>query len=257
MNLAVLKATVASYHEKVVADLTRNGVDLFVVAANNARKNGEKLHTFEGTRCIAELTIDGALGGKLSEAVISPQGEFQRIKEILGASILRQSGVWEPIDFSRADIEKERERSARELDNSVWPMNRYPSDSEFQWARGFNKLVQRGNSLFIFPEVSNCCDSSQSSCCEIKVRLECNGFLADYTVETLDTNFEEFDIFLQHGDTYLMWSCIHELNYIFQTFVPRQEGNVIPSPKDMRDEAWRDFLLWDTYQVDSHITRTK
>ncbi len=255
MNLATLKATVANYHEKLVADLTRNGVDLFLVAANNARKNAEKLHTFEGTRCLAELDIDGVLGGRLSSCLFNPT-TFSRVKEIIGVSILRQNNVWSPVDFSRADIEKERERSALELDYSAWPMNRYPSDSQFEWARGFNKVVQRGGGLFLFPETGTLCSNNSAQPCKIRVRLECFGFLADYTTEDL-TRDEEFDIFLEHGDSYLQWACIHELNYLFQTFVPRQEGNVIPSPKDMRDEALKDLILWDTYQVDSHITRTK
>lgn len=254
MNLATLKAAVASYHEKDVADLTRNSVDLFLVAANNARKNGEKLHTFEGTRCTAELDIDGVLGGQLKNARINPPKVFGKIKEVLGASVLRNN-IYIPIDFSRADIEKERERSMRELDWSMGPADRYPSDSEYVWNQGFTKLVQRGNGLFLFPEIGHSCTETPPQC-SIRAKLECYGFLADYTAEDLDDP-EEFDIFLEHGDTYLQWACINELNYIFQTFVPRQEGNVIPSPKDLRDEAWRDFLLWDTYQTDSHITRTK
>lgn len=255
MNLATLKAAVAAYHEKTVSDLTKNDVDLFLVAANNARKNGEKLHTFEGTRCTAELDIDGVLGGQLKDAKINPPKTFERIKEVLGASVLRNN-IWVPIDFSRADIIKERERSDLELDWRLGPENRYPSDSQFVWNQGFTKVVQRGNGLFLFPEYGSSCDGSNPPQELLRVKLECYGFLANYVAEDL-TDEEEFDIFLQHGDAYLQWACIHELNYIFQTFVPRQEGNVIPSPKDMRDEAWRDFLLWDTYQVDSHITRTR
>lgn len=254
MKLATLKATVASYHEKDVTELTKNGVDLFLVAANNARKNGEKLHTFEGTRCVAELDIDGALGGSLSDATFNPT-TFARVKEILGVSLLRPNNVWEPVDFTRADIEKERERSNLELDDYSWPMNRYPSDAQFEYSRGFNKIVQRGNGLYIFPEVGSICTESPNPT-KLHVRLECYAFLADYTADDLERD-DEFDIFLEHGDAYLQWACIHELNFLFQTFVPRQEGNVIPSPKELRDEAWRDFLLWDTYQTDSHITRTK
>lgn len=253
MNLAELKAVVAAYHEKDVADLTRNGADLFLVAANNARKNGEKLHTFEGTRCTAELDIDGVLGGQLRDAKINPPKTFARIKEVIGVSILRNN-IWVPVDFSRADIIKERERSDLELDWHMGPQNRYPSDSEFIWNQGFNKIVQRGNGLYIFPEVGRSCDNSNQSCGYIHVKLECYGFLADYVPD--DLLRDEFDIFQEHGDAYLQWSAIHELNYLFQTFVPRQEGNVIPSPKEERDAAWRDFLLWDTYQTDSHITRT-
>lgn len=251
MNLATLKATVASYHEKELVDLTKNDVDLFLVAANNARKNGEKLHTFEGTRCTAELDIDGVLGGALKDAVINPSGTFARIKEVIGASVQRNS-VWIPIDFGRADIEKERERSDNEREWDVWPENRYPSDAQILNNRYWTKLVQRGDSLYLFPEMSACSDST---CPKLRVRLECYGFLEDYATTDL-TDEEEFDIFLQHGDTYLQWACIHELNHIFKSFVPRQEGNVT-SPKDLRDEALRDFILWDTYQTDSHITRTK
>lgn len=70
MLLSTLKAVCAAYHRKTASDLTVNGVDLFLVAANNARKNGEKLHNFEACRVVATLDIDGENGGALVDAVI-------------------------------------------------------------------------------------------------------------------------------------------------------------------------------------------
>jgi len=256
MNLATLKDVCASYHQKVPADLTQNSVDLFLVAANNARKRGEKLHTFEDSRCTAKLDVDGALGGQLSFARISPSGVFAKIKEVIGASVLRANGIWSPIDFTRADIEKERERSDIELDEYMGFGNRYPSDSQFIANKAWTKLVQRGNTLYFFPETEDLCNVNNPGCGLVTVKLECNGFLRDYVVGDL-TNDAEFDYFLSNGDEYLQWAIIWELNHIYQTFVPRQEGNVVSSPKDLRDEAWRDLLLWDAYKIDAHVTRTK
>ena len=240
------------FGRKVCFSARDYSVDLFLVAANNARKNAEKLHTFEGTRCTAELDIDGVLGGLLKNATLNPPKTFARIKEVIGASVQRNN-VWIPIDFGRADIEKERERSDNERYNSMWPENRYPSDSQFLNNQAFTKLVQRGNGLYLFPERTSCSDSS---CNSLRVKLECYAFFEDYVADDLGDE-EEFDLFLEHGDAYMQWACIHELNWIFQTFVPRQEGNVIPSPKEERDAALKDFILWDTYQTDSHITRIK
>lgn len=69
-TLSEIKAACAAYHTKTAADFTVNGVDLFLVAANNARRNAELRHNFEYARCRATLSIDPQNGGALSAAVI-------------------------------------------------------------------------------------------------------------------------------------------------------------------------------------------
>lgn len=250
MTLTELRNTCAAYHQKRVNDLTKNTVDLFLLAANNARKNAEKLHSFEWNRCTASLDIDGVTGGALADAILDPVDTFQKIKEVVNISVLRNN-VYIPVEFTRSDIEIEHERSELQLDNRYWFANRYPSDSQFDLMWAERTIAQRAQSLFIFPRVTVATPPNP-----IPVSMECYGYLNNYTTDNYVDN-EPTDWFLDQGDNYLQWSIIDDLNYIFQTFVPRQEGNVIPSPKDKRDEAWRDLLLWDGYMVDSHVTRPK
>lgn len=250
MTLAELKAVCAAYHEKEPRELDKNDVDLFVIAANNIRKNAEKLHTFEWNSCTAMLSVDGAMGGQLADAVISPADVFKGIKEVKSVSILRNN-VYIPVDFTRVDIEVERERSQLELNDPFWFEDRYPSDAQFNLRTSDQVVVQRGQGLYLFPRVEIATAPNP-----ITLALECYGFLNDYTIAMLDAPAAP-DWFCEHADNYLQWAIIDDLNYLFQTFVPRQEGNVIPSPKDKRDEAWRDLLVWDAYMVDSHITRPK
>lgn len=250
MTLTELRNTCAAYHQKRVNDLTKNTVDLFLLAVNNARKNAEKLHSFEWNRCTATLDIDGVTGGALVDAVLSPTATFQKVKEIVNVSILRNN-VYIPVEFTRSDIEIERERSELQLNNEYWFASRYPSDAQFDLMWIDRVIAQRAQALFIFPRVTVATTPNP-----ISVSMECYGYLKDYTTANY-TDTDPSDWFLEQGDNYLQWAIIDDLNYIFQTFVPRQEGNVIPSPKDKRDEAWRDLLLWDGYMVDSHVTRPK
>jgi hypothetical protein len=251
MNLAQLKAACAAYHQKTTDELTINSIDLFLLAANNARRKAEQLHSFEYMRCTAKLNIDGVTGGSFASATID-QTNFVKLKEVVAVSVLR-NGVFTPVDFTRADIEIERERSALELSNSYWMDARYPSDSQFAVQQGCKTIVQRAQALYLFPRVSSI---AQGATNPLPVYIEGFGFLKDYVSSDLQTSTPT-DFFIENGFEFMQWATIKELNYLFQTFVPRQEGNVIPDPKAERDEAWRDLLLWDAYIVDSHITRPK
>lgn len=250
MNLAQLKATCAAYHQKTTDELTINSVDLFLVAANNARRKAEQLQSFEYMRCTATLNIDGVSGGQFADATID-QAAFVKLKEVVAVSIQR-NGVYFPVDFTRADIELERERSAAELNNDFWDA-RYPSDSQFAVLQNCKTIVQRAQALYLFPRVATLAVGATNP---LPVAVEGFGFLKDYISSDLNTSTPT-DFFIENGFEFMQWATIKELNYLFQTFVPRQEGNVIPDPKAERDEAWRDLLLWDAYIVDSHITRPK
>jgi hypothetical protein len=70
-TLTALKSVVATYLGTTTAALTVDGVDLFLLEANNARKDAEKLHSFEDASVSATLSIDGTDGGDLSTAVIN------------------------------------------------------------------------------------------------------------------------------------------------------------------------------------------
>jgi hypothetical protein len=54
------------------------------------------------------------------------------------------------------------------------------------------------------------------------------------------------DFFLKYVPDVLIWKAVIDCNYITQTFVPRQDGNV-GMPKDMLADAWDSAMDWDSY----------
>jgi len=340
MTLAQLKSVVAAYHHKSLSDLTVGGVDLFLVAANNARRNAELRHNFEFARVAATLDITGASGGSLLNATITEGTATARVREITNVSRLNTIGDRRiPLDFTRADIAVERERSEDELRNHWEWYYRVPSDADLLNRRGKASVVQRGHQLFVYP-----IPVSDPENTPITLYLEGYGDLPDYTSDNLastsavvtgtlfpditgtylpygvDTFGKTFyvntgsptatieytgsnwalhqqgdhfldyflkdvdevtaagtyvgvnsntgtatvtigsaiepDFLLTYGQSYMQWETIIEMNYLFTTFVPRQEGN-LSAPEKARDQAWENLLTWDAYMIDSAITRPR
>lgn len=333
MTLAQLKVTVAAYLGKTTADLTSGGVDLFLVAANNARRGAEQLHNFEMARVRATLDIDGTLGGALSAAVMeggtnlgivvtgnltpdvtgpyllagyndsyspptplyykagtptpfatlsyggiwylgdgtglwtkslsTPVGvytagagatgtatvalstsRFSGIREIVALTQTNSLGYRYPVPFAREDVMLDADRDVNALDWELAPSVRYPGDADFIATRSAYSIVQRGTTLYAYP-------GATATTSPYSVGLVGYGWLSDYVAADLLAT-EPSDFFVQYGSAFLQWSCICELNYLFQKFVPRQEGVLAP-PEKARDTAWQELLLWDSYMIDSHM----
>jgi len=71
MNLANLKPVITALlgQGSSTSNLTIGSTDMFLVAANNARRNAELLHNFELTRVEGTLSIDGSTGASLDDVV--------------------------------------------------------------------------------------------------------------------------------------------------------------------------------------------
>jgi hypothetical protein len=174
---------------------------------------------------------------------------FSGVREVLAVSRQRPDGTYIPLDFARADIPIERDRTELEFSDNLFPYLRYPSDAQIN-ARGTNSsIIQRGENLSIYPRYT------QGVTTPFNVRLECFGWLKELTASNLsDTSPSNF--FLDYGFSWLQWYCIVETNYLFKTFVPRTEGN-LASPEQARDIAWQKLTLYDSYRVDSNTTRSR
>ncbi len=247
MNLATLKATVAEYHEKEITDLTRGEVDLFLVAANNARKKAEKRHDFKFCQLRATLVVDGVNGGALEDAEITPEDKFASIRQISSIGGMTAGGRVVPLNFSSYEAAVEEDRTVFNA-GGEW-LDRTPADWEVEaFAGSFGGgIVQRGDMLFRYPGGVNTTTDGL-------VYIEGTGWLLDYTdAQLAEPEADPQDFFLEHGFEWLQWEIIMALNYKFQTFVPRQEGNV-GSPQSLRDEAWRDLVVWDSYAVAANST---
>lgn len=193
---------------------------------------------------IAAGTATGA-----ASVVLTQAKKFDTIREVLAVTRQRPDGTYIPLDFARADIPIERDRTELEFSDNLFPYLRYPSDAQIN-ARGTNSsIIQRGNSLFIYPRYT------AGVTTPFACRLECFGWLKELTSDNYsDTSPANF--FLDYGFTWLQWYTIVDLNYIFKTFVPRTEGNM-STPEAARDNAWAKMLLFDNYRVDSNTTRSR
>lgn len=257
MNLAMLKVVCARIMGKTVVvagqdDFTENGVDFFLIAANNARKSAELLHNFEFARVTALLDIVGENGALLDTATITsydPIAAVTTIREVIAVTRQRPDGTWIPMDFCRSDIPIERDRWELEMSDNMFPYLRYPSDALIN-ARGTTaSVIQRGRWIFIYPYYANMAPY------EYELMFEGYGWLADYTAAG-DLDDAPQDFFMAYGAAYMQWAIICELNMIFQRFVQRLEGSVAP-PEKQRDAEFQKLLVWDSYMIDSNMTRPR
>jgi hypothetical protein len=170
------------------------------------------------------------------------------LSEIVAIYRNNAEGALVPLDFTRPDIAIERDRYELEMSEEYEPYRRYPSDAALLDRGSNGTLILRGNTLYLHPPATTSSD-------DFEVYLEGYGRLAEYTATSLSLSTEQ-DFLLTHGATFMQWSIIHELNFLFKTFVPRTEGNLNP-PEREREKAWRDLILWDTYLVDANSTRSR
>lgn len=190
------------------------------------------------------LVGDGLLGDMSLTAVSS----FRAFKEVVAASRLRDDGSDSPLDFTRHDIAMEAERTELEFCDDNRGAWRYPSDAQIEARTGHPALVQRGQRLHIYPTDTEISDP-------IDIVLYGYGWLADYESGDL-TDTTPSDFLLEHGSEFMQWAIICELNFYFKTFVQREEGN-LSAPEQAKEMAWRELFVWDTYQVDSNLTRSR
>lgn len=189
-------------------------------------------------------------------ATATLHNEFVKVREVVAVQRVRKDGRVVPIDFTRSDIPIERDRTVVELRDDFWPVERYPSDAQILARVSRATLIQRRDKIFIYPPYKS--DFIKSH--PLHVILEAYGQLPDWTTNDTGGSPPDPNFFLTNGFDWLKWAMVYELNPLFSTFVARQEGNVGNNPKEMleyRENAWRDFIIWDTYQIDANSTRDR
>ncbi len=179
---------------------------------------------------------------------------FASVKEVVAVQRRRKDGRLVPMDFTRSDIPIERDRWVHELRDDMWPEIRYPSDAQVINRDGRSTIIQRRDKLFVYPAWTPPIASNP-----LHVHLECIGWLFDYTDDSYNDTVPS-DFLLEFGWEFLKWEIILQFNPIFSTFVPRQEGNVGNSFKDLtklRDDAWTKLIEWDSNMIDNNVTRSR
>lgn len=236
MNLSTMRKACASYHGKTIQDLTDSdtGADLFLIEVNNAKKAAERDHNFEDTWMLGTLTVEHTNGGALADTVISPTGVFSGVREVVSVSGLSSNGTCRtPLTLRRPNQGFQRGIPVR-----------YPTDGQVSCC-GCNYIIFRGGYIFQFPDLTGTED--------LDIEIEGYGWLNDYTDAMVADTAATPDFLVEHGFEFLQWSVIIALNYKFQSFVFRQEGNP-GSPERLKQAAWESLVNWDSYRIGPHIT---
>lgn len=174
MSLLDIKITVASLLNKTLADLTVNGQDLFLIAANQARSSAELAHDFEFNRQLLTLTVDGVTGGDLEDAVLYGTATTADIKTVVDLCQIDVDGNLRPIEWTTVSESLERQRA----ENPQF-LIRYPSDGQIQAApRGLPRLVVRNGNIYRFP-----LDAATSN--NYNIGIEAYTMQADWTASNL------------------------------------------------------------------------
>lgn len=64
------------------------------------------------------------------------------------------------------------------------------------------------------------------------------------------------DVWTTHGQKYLLWATLVQLNYIFRRWVARQEGN-LPPPAQLAEEGLQALIEWDAYRYEGFRTHNR
>lgn len=181
--------------------------------------------------------------------------QFAGVREIISFSYLRPDGIRIPIDFSNPDVPIERDRTRVELGRFADSYMRYPSDADLVSNRSRTCLYQRGSMIYRYPHLAQGDVNNP-----VIVTFEGYGWLPAYLTSQLTDSPDQAgpaeDFLLTYGSDYIQWATIVELNYIFGTFVQREEGNLGP-PEQAKADAWKRLIEWDGAIVDAHTTRSR
>lgn len=234
MNVGQIRQAVAGYLQVDESDLVK-GVDLLLMALNNARKAAERLHDWDCQRVTVASVATGGTG-VWQNAVLYGTETAVRLKTP-ETFYLQQGDALLPIHhMSRLHgANKARERISRRL-----------MDGEERYARSLDLNVihnYAGNLRLPNVALLHGPNYTIEPIPESPANVVVDGYrwLDDYTD---DTDFEDF--FTQDGHDYLMWAGIVECNYLVQAFIPQTEGNLSP-PEKARDRALEGLIEHDNF----------
>ena len=250
MNIGDLKQAIGDYLQVTFrpsnetdndANILAKSDSLSLIALNNARKALERVHDFLCAEDRAQVTVTST-GSDLSGALKWVPGGIAAgaisVKTIKGAWLPDDQGnpslAVNVLSSSRMWTELNEQRTS--LDGRVEA--RFPRDSTFDPTLDCSYLHTVNDRLYLQPMPS---DGSEQD-----VLLDVVKWMDAYTLDT-DT-----DWFTDHGSDYLMWAGIVEVNYLFQTFVPRQEGS-LSSPEKHRDRTMQQLIALDSYRRDQGL----
>ena len=148
MTLSDLYSAQAGILGVTAADLTVNGLNLGLMAANAARLQAEQFNDFEFQRKVLSLSVDTITGGSLVNAVIYGTATVADIKTVIDVTQLDRNGNEIPLEWTTRAESLERIR-----DDTRCIRPRYPTDGEYYSGLGnrARRVIFSGDSVLFFP----------------------------------------------------------------------------------------------------------
>lgn len=216
MTLNEIKQAAAAFFRRSATELTtEDGIDLGLVALNQARKTAELGYDFEFSRQLLTLTVNGAIGAELDEAVIFGTTKKREIKTLTDVGVISEDGVIIPVEWTTVGESMNRQR---------------------QEHKACPRVLFSGDSVYIYPKSEE----------TVTLALHGYAFSRPWTAADLDTVQKPWTT---HGEAFMLWSTIVQLNYLFVQYVIRTEGAIAP-PVDLMNQAFDSFKAWDTFRFE-------
>lgn len=240
MKVGTLKKVIAAYLQIPVEDTVVQGVDLALLALNNARRLAEQLHDWN---CEEVMVYGDATDGVGIWSTMLNVEDDEEVQIKVPVTFYSNEGndVLVPLyhHSRKGGAAKAKERIDRQhFTSSNW---RYRSDE------GIFRTYTIGNSFSYKFEVflhGGGYELAPTPTGTNRIHVDGYKWLADYTEDT------DEDFFTIHGSMFLQWAGIVELNNLFQVFVPQQEGT-LPPPVKMRDDAFMTLKEYDSFIVET------
>lgn len=238
MNVGEVKKAMAAYLQKPVNEFMEGGVDLLLIACNNARKVATRMHDWNCERVQGYGTLTDGIGNwKVVKDVTSdleivlkqPESFYLKFGENLlpvNHHTRKHGKVWA--------AERNRARGVSSAYRYLGDDNTYREHIFGPFAGTSYNVYVHGENFEVTPAVSG------------EMTFHIDGYLKldDYTQDS-DTDF-----FTEEGHDYLVYAGIVEANHLVQTFIPQQEGNLSP-PEKLRDDALATLIEMDSFLIES------
>lgn len=206
-------------------------------ALNNARVWAERKHTwamshvslwyrvpadtaanlYQGVVDVADVDDVGATRYKMRSVTAA---FLQNTDASLTPLLIRPLGAVQRLRLQRDDLQTEL---------SLWPER----ETDYNYEKPY--VTVNGTSVAVVP----------ATACVLK--LEGFKWMEHYPDQNTTNPEDVTDFFLEYLPDVLIWKAVIDCNYITQTFVNRQDGNV-GVPKDMLADAWDSAIDWDAFQ---------
>jgi len=172
-TLLEIKQLAANYLGIALADFTVNGLDMFLLAANQVRKSAEMNNDFEFSRKLVKVTVNGSTGGDLSNAV-DASAVSVAVKTVIEAGLLDTNGNLAPVIWTTAAESLERLRGET---RGATP--RYPTDNQLRrGVMGQSRFTFSGTAISRWPK------ETDSLSTNFDLWMEVYSFQADWTSQS-------------------------------------------------------------------------